>query len=103
MIHALSDQSSLRAPTQIMWTMRMIITPLSSMVMFVSMKQSEDVKKLNMIHALSDQSSLRAPTQIMWTMRMIITPLSSMVMFVSMKQSEDVKKLNMVNKEICTS
>ncbi|KAM8746507.1 basement membrane-specific heparan sulfate proteoglycan core protein-like [Acanthopagrus schlegelii] len=89
-------QSSLRAPTQIVWTTRLIITPLSSMVMFVSMKQSEDVKKLNMIHALSDQSSLRAPTQIMWTLRMIITPLSSMVMFVSMKQSEMVKKLNMI-------
>ncbi|XP_073330726.1 Fc receptor-like protein 5 [Pagrus major] len=70
-IHALSDQSSLRAPTQIVWTTRMIITLLFSMVIFVSMKQSEAVKKLNM------------------------------VMFVSMTQSEAVKKLNMVNKKIC--
>ncbi|XP_073331707.1 uncharacterized protein [Pagrus major] len=100
-IHALSDQSSLRVPTQIVWTTRMIITLLFSMVMFVSMKQSEAVKKLNMIQSLSDQSSLRAPTQIVGTTRMIITPLSSMVMFVSMTQSEAAKKLNMVNKEIC--
>ncbi|XP_073348533.1 B-cell receptor CD22-like [Pagrus major] len=95
------DQSSLRAPTQIVWTTRMIITPFFTMVMFVSMKQSEALKKLNMIHASSDQSSLRAPTQIVWTTRMIITPLFSTVMFVSMKQSEAVKKLNMINKEIC--
>ncbi|XP_073330719.1 Fc receptor-like protein 5 [Pagrus major] len=44
------DQSSLRAPTQIVWTMRMLITPIFSMVMFVSMKQSEAVKKLNMVN-----------------------------------------------------
>ncbi|KAM8748088.1 uncharacterized protein AB9X84_015870 isoform 2-T4 [Acanthopagrus schlegelii] len=78
----------------------MIITPLFTMVMFVSMKQSETVKKLNMIHASSDQSSLRAPTHIVWTMKMIITLLFTMVMFVSMTQSEAIKKLNMPNKEI---